>query len=269
VFYFLVVHIGGSKPFASIMLSKTVLPLSRRGGSLVSLIRRPHPSWSSSLLRRSFHATPAFLNDLPYHLVVGLPALSPTMESGALAEWYVAEGDAISAGDAVAKIETDKASIDFEAQDDVYVAKLLLPAGDGADLPVGTPIMITVEDEGDVAAFKDYVHSADSAPTPAAATPSTEPPKEAAPAPPPAAASDPPPTPVAVAEPAPAVAPTPAVAAVPPTSTSSSGDGQSVTIAWARPAASAAPLSKLMDKQQTEYMKLYGTTGQRAVAAEE
>lgn len=53
--------------------------------------------------------------DLPYHLVVGLPALSPTMESGVLAEWYLSEGDSFAAGDAVAKIETDKASMDFEA----------------------------------------------------------------------------------------------------------------------------------------------------------
>jgi hypothetical protein len=44
--------------------------------------------------------------ELPYHLVVGLPALSPTMHQGTLSEWYVKEGDAFSAGDAIAKIET-------------------------------------------------------------------------------------------------------------------------------------------------------------------
>lgn len=65
-------------------------------------------------------------DDLPYHLVVGMPALSPTMESGVLAEWYVKVGDSISAGDAIAKIETDKAAMDFEAQDDAYIAKLLV-----------------------------------------------------------------------------------------------------------------------------------------------
>ena len=94
---------------------------------------------------------------LPYHLVVGMPALSPTMESGSLAEWYVGAGDAFTAGDALAKIETDKASIDFEAQDDGYVAKLLQTAGDGNDIKVGVPIMVTVEEEEDVAAFRDYV----------------------------------------------------------------------------------------------------------------
>ena len=51
-----------------------------------------------------------------------MPALSPTMETGILAEWYIGEGSEFSAGDAIAKIETDKASIDFEAQDDGYIA---------------------------------------------------------------------------------------------------------------------------------------------------
>lgn len=71
--------------------------------------------------------------DLPYHLVVGLPALSPTMDAGALAEWYVKEGDSFSAGDGIAKIETDKAAMDFEAQDDGFVAKIIMPAGQGND----------------------------------------------------------------------------------------------------------------------------------------
>jgi hypothetical protein len=59
--------------------------------------------------------------DLPYHIVVGMPALSPTMETGVLAEWYLSEGSSFIAGEAIAKIETDKASIDFEAQDDGFV----------------------------------------------------------------------------------------------------------------------------------------------------
>ena len=49
--------------------------------------------------------------DLPYHLVVGMPALSPTMEAGTIAEWNVKEGEAFAAGDSVAEIETDKATI--------------------------------------------------------------------------------------------------------------------------------------------------------------
>ena len=55
------------------------------------------------------------------------------MSSGALAEWYVTEGDSFSAGDGLAKIETDKAAMDFEAQDDGFVAKILMQAGQGND----------------------------------------------------------------------------------------------------------------------------------------
>ena len=58
-------------------------------------------------------------SDLPYHIVVGMPALSPTMESGTIAEWNVKEGDAFAAGDSVAEIETDKATIAFEVSDEV------------------------------------------------------------------------------------------------------------------------------------------------------
>ena len=83
---------------------------------------------SSSSIVRSFASSSA---DLPYHIVVGMPALSPTMESGTISKWNVSEGDAYSAGDSLAIIETDKASMDFEAQDDGVVAKLLVCQGGG------------------------------------------------------------------------------------------------------------------------------------------
>ena len=242
------------------MLSNFARLASRRG-VVVSSAMRP----AASLGARSFHAS-SLMMDLPYHIVVGMPSLSPTMESGSLAEWYVAEGDAITAGDAVAKIETDKASMDFEAQDDVFVAKLLRTPSDGNDLPVGTPIMITVEDADDVAAFKDYVHKEAEAPTPpaAAAAADPEPVKEDTPPPPT-------PEPVKKEEPAaaPASSPPDASPAPKPAAASAAGDGQSTTIAWARPTPTISPLSKSMTKQQEEYMKLYGTTGQRTVAVEE
>ena len=95
------------------------------------------------------------LSSLPYHLVVGMPALSPTMEAGTIANWNVSEGQAFNAGDSLAEIETDKATIDFEAQDDGVVAKIFVEAG-SAEVPVGKPIMVTVEDEEDVAAFADF-----------------------------------------------------------------------------------------------------------------
>lgn len=50
--------------------------------------------------------------ELPYHIVVGMPALSPTMSSGTISKWNVGDGDSFSAGDSLAVIETDKATID-------------------------------------------------------------------------------------------------------------------------------------------------------------
>jgi len=120
---------------------------------------------------------------LPANTELGMPALSPTMETGNLAEWNVEEGQAISAGDVLAQIETDKATVDFEATDDGVVAKILVSAGTN-DVPVGTPMIVLVDDAADVAAFKDYTPSGAA---PAAAAPAPAP-AAAAPAPAPAAA---------------------------------------------------------------------------------
>jgi len=98
-------------------------------------------------------------SDLPYHIVVGMPALSPTMEAGSIAAWNVAEGDSFIAGDALAEIETDKATMAYEAQDDGIVARIFAEAG-GDEVKVGVPIMVTVEEEEDVSAFKDFVPEA-------------------------------------------------------------------------------------------------------------
>lgn len=66
------------------------------------------------------------MSSYPEHEVVGLPALSPTMESGNIGAWRVKEGDTFGAGDVICEIETDKATVDFEAQDDGIVAKILV-----------------------------------------------------------------------------------------------------------------------------------------------
>src|SRR5579884_2241318 len=58
-----------------------------------------------------------------------MPALSPTMEEGKLAKWHVKEGDAVKAGDILAEIETDKATMEFEAVDAGKIARLLIPEG--------------------------------------------------------------------------------------------------------------------------------------------
>ena len=58
-----------------------------------------------------------------------MPALSPTMEEGTLAKWLVSEGDTVSAGDLLAEIETDKATMEFEAVDEGTIGKILVDEG--------------------------------------------------------------------------------------------------------------------------------------------
>jgi pyruvate dehydrogenase E1 component beta subunit len=68
-----------------------------------------------------------------------MPALSPTMEEGKLAKWHVKEGDAVKAGDILAEIETDKATMEFESIDEGRIAKLLVPEG-AEGVKVNAPI---------------------------------------------------------------------------------------------------------------------------------
>lgn len=85
-----------------------------------------------------------------------MPALSPTMTQGNIARWKVKEGDEIRAGDSVAEIETDKATMEFESQEDGFLAKIVV--GDGAqNVPVGAIVAVMVEDKEHVSAFAGYV----------------------------------------------------------------------------------------------------------------
>ena len=74
-----------------------------------------------------------------------MPALSPTMEEGTLAKWLVQEGDVVSSGDLLAEIETDKATMEFEAVEDGVVGKILVAAGTEG-VAVNSPIAILLED---------------------------------------------------------------------------------------------------------------------------
>jgi pyruvate dehydrogenase E2 component (dihydrolipoamide acetyltransferase) len=74
-----------------------------------------------------------------------MPALSPTMEEGTLAKWLVKEGDKVSSGDILAEIETDKATMEFEASDDGVIGQLLVAAGTDA-VKVNTPIAVLLVD---------------------------------------------------------------------------------------------------------------------------
>jgi pyruvate dehydrogenase E1 component beta subunit len=81
-----------------------------------------------------------------------MPALSPTMEEGTLAKWLVKEGDAVKSGDILAEIETDKATMEFEAVDEGTVSKIMIPEG-SEGVKVGTVIaLIAGEGEDNVAA---------------------------------------------------------------------------------------------------------------------
>ena len=73
-----------------------------------------------------------------------MPALSPTMEEGTLAKWMVKEGDTVKSGQIIAEIETDKATMEFEAVDEGIVGRLLVAEGT-AGVKVNTPIMVMVE----------------------------------------------------------------------------------------------------------------------------
>jgi len=112
-----------------------------------------------------------YATDFPSHVKVSLPALSPTMESGTLISWAKKEGEKLNEGDKLAEIETDKAIMDFETPEEGYLAKILVNAGQ-KDVTVGKLVCIIVENESDVAAFKDYVDDTPaSAPAPAPPSP--------------------------------------------------------------------------------------------------
>jgi pyruvate dehydrogenase E2 component (dihydrolipoamide acetyltransferase) len=120
-----------------------------------------------------------------------MPALSPTMEEGTLAKWLVKEGDTVQSGDLLAEIETDKATMEFEAVDEGVIGQIVVPAGTEG-VKVGTVIAVMAGEGGTTA------------PAPVAkAAPEPSP----APAPAPVA-------PVAAPVPAPAPVPTPAIAPV-------------------------------------------------------
>ena len=98
-----------------------------------------------------------------------MPALSPTMEEGTLAKWLVKEGDTVKSGQILAEIETDKATMEFEAVDEGVIGKLLVAEGT-ANVKVNTPIAVMVEEgESVVAASSSAAGGSSVAPAPVAA----------------------------------------------------------------------------------------------------
>ena len=111
-----------------------------------------------------------------------MPALSPTMEEGTLAKWLVKEGDSVSSGDLLAEIETDKATMEFEAIDEGVIAKIVVPEGT-ENVKVGDVIAIIAE-EGEEVSVDDLEvgesAAQDDAEEPAAAEKVAEPAPKAA-----------------------------------------------------------------------------------------
>ena len=145
-----------------------------------------------------------------------MPALSPTMTEGKLAQWLKAEGDVVAAGDVLAEIETDKATMEVEAVDEGVLAKIVVPGGtEGVAV---NAVIAVLADEGEDAAGVD-VDALSTMPSPApiaapSAAPSAAPASASEPTPAPAPA---PPAPVAAPTPAPIPLPTPAPTPAPAT----------------------------------------------------
>ncbi|TPX62188.1 dihydrolipoyllysine-residue acetyltransferase [Powellomyces hirtus] len=128
---------------------------------------------TSRTATRARAANPAFSavrgyasGSYPPHTVLSMPALSPTMTSGNLGSWSKKIGDEIVPGDVLVEVETDKATMDFECQDEGFLAKIFIEGGE-KDVPVGKPIGILVENKEDIDKFADFQPESGSAPPPA------------------------------------------------------------------------------------------------------
>jgi pyruvate dehydrogenase E2 component (dihydrolipoamide acetyltransferase) len=130
-------------------------------------------------------------------IAIKMPALSPTMEEGTLAKWLVKVGDKVSSGDIMAEIETDKATMEFEAVDEGVIADIAVPEGTEG-VKVGAVIATLAEEGEDPANVKASGADAQAAPAPVPAKDET---KAAATAPTPAQASAPSPAPIQPAAP--------------------------------------------------------------------
>ncbi len=132
--------------------------------------------------------------------ILGLPKLSPTMEEGVLVRWTKNKGDKVSPGDLIAEVETDKANMDFNVEDEGILLELLVKEGDTVKL--GAPVAIIGNAGEDVAAMVAQVNAGGAPSSPPAAQPAApaQPPAPAAAAPSPAPArteKPPPPAPAA------------------------------------------------------------------------
>lgn len=123
---------------------------------LSAALRRRALAPTHNALRQGFAARVVrCYASFPDHQVVKMPALSPTMQAGNIGAWQKKAGDSIAPGDVLVEIETDKAQMDFEFQEEGVIAKILKDSG-AKDIAVGSPIAILVEEGTDIAAFENF-----------------------------------------------------------------------------------------------------------------
>ncbi|KAL5041027.1 hypothetical protein BDW71DRAFT_192585 [Aspergillus fruticulosus] len=136
-------------PSAS-FLSKGACSLRRPQASYKFTAAIQHQLPGLAALSR-YYASKSF----PPHTIISMPALSPTMTAGNIGAWQKKAGDALQPGDVLVEIETDKAQMDFEFQEEGVLAKVLKESGE-KDVSVGSPIAVLVEEGTDVAAFESF-----------------------------------------------------------------------------------------------------------------
>lgn len=127
---------------------------------------------------RSLHSTPQRLATTQFTM----PAMSPTMTEGGIASWKKKEGESFAAGDVLLEIETDKATIDVEAQEDGVLGKIVIKEGERG-IPVGKVIALLVEEGDDISNLEVPKEETSSKPAESAAPPKQESKPQTAPEP--------------------------------------------------------------------------------------
>ncbi|KAF8396477.1 hypothetical protein HHK36_018100 [Tetracentron sinense] len=125
------------------------VPATVTDGSEVKEGQSTHQDVGNEERAQKTSSTMISTSELPPHIVLEMPALSPTMNQGNIAKWRKKEGDKIEVGDVICEIETDKATLEFECLEEGFLARILAPEG-SKDVSVGQPIAITVEDPDDI-----------------------------------------------------------------------------------------------------------------------
>ncbi|KAH9995339.1 Dihydrolipoyllysine-residue acetyltransferase [Xylariaceae sp. FL0662B] len=167
---------------------------------MIGVVLRRQSLLRTSTLRTTSVLLARYYASFPPHTVVKMPALSPTMTAGNIGAWQKKVGDAIAPGDVLVEVETDKAQMDFEFQEEGVIAKILKDSG-SKDVAVGSPIAVLIDEGDDVKPFESFTLAdagGDAAPAPQETKPEAPTEQPAAPTPAPAAAPEPEPEPEAI-----------------------------------------------------------------------